>query len=161
MPALGKFPFALLTETILGEERQLELAAPFVFESDTLGKIELEDGFVTDMASIPRLFWRIFPPSGRYTAAAIVHDWLYWFQAKESHLTPKIRITRKQADNVLMEAMTALGVPWLTRQTIYRAVRVGGGIAWRGNYERRTGQPYPKNNSDLMPDFYRNRHVKK
>ncbi|MCX6553376.1 MAG: DUF1353 domain-containing protein, partial [Acidobacteria bacterium] len=38
-------------------------------------------GFVTDFASIPRLFWRLVPPTGDtgnpYGLAAVPHDWLY------------------------------------------------------------------------------------
>jgi len=34
-------------------------------------------GFITDLASTPRLFWRIFPPFGLHEYAAIAHDFLY------------------------------------------------------------------------------------
>ncbi len=37
--------------------------------------------FVTDLASIPAIFFQILPPDGPYTFPAIVHDWLYWHQA--------------------------------------------------------------------------------
>jgi hypothetical protein len=36
--------------------------------------------------------------------------------------------TRKEAGDLLLEGMTVCGVPWLRRQTIYRAVRLFG---WR------------------------------
>ena len=39
--------------------------------------VEIPNGFITDFASVPRLFWNIFPPIGNYRNAAIVHDYLY------------------------------------------------------------------------------------
>ena len=45
-------------------------------------------GFVTDGASVPRLLWWLFPPTGRYFKAAAVHDWLldggyHWREANK------------------------------------------------------------------------------
>src|SRR5262249_35732270 len=37
-------------------------------------------GFVTDFASVPRLFWSLLPPIGRYGYAALFHDYVYWQQ---------------------------------------------------------------------------------
>ncbi|EIP96815.1 Protein of unknown function (DUF1353) [Opitutaceae bacterium TAV1] len=161
MMTAAKFPLPLHTETLLEEERTLRLLAPFAFESSLLGTITVEADFHTDLASIPRIFWRIFPPAGKYTAAAIIHDWLYWNQSTRYNDTADVRIRREQADEVFIEAMCEIGVGWLTRHTIYRAVRLGGGTAWAGNYKSRTGYPYPKKHSPLHPDFYRNRHIKR
>jgi len=33
-------------------------------------------GFEFDGASVPRILWSIFPPIGRYTSAALLHDYL-------------------------------------------------------------------------------------
>lgn len=38
--------------------------------------LEVPDGFVTDGASVPRALWWLFPPTGRYFLAAVVHDYL-------------------------------------------------------------------------------------
>ena len=35
-------------------------------------------GFVTDLASIPRVFWSVLRPDGEYAYAAVIHDYLYW-----------------------------------------------------------------------------------
>lgn len=158
---LKQFPLPLVTRTILGRERAIVLEKPFTFESTRLGQIEILAGFFCDLASIPRLFWRIFPPAGKYTAAAIVHDFLYWNQATAENATNNILITRDDADATFLEAMEALGVGWFTRKTIYRAVRIGGSSSWSDNYEKRTGKPYPTTPSARLPDFYRNRHTKR
>ena len=34
-------------------------------------------GFRTDLASSPRILWPILPPFGRWSAAAVLHDYLY------------------------------------------------------------------------------------
>lgn len=80
-------------------------------------------GFVTDFASIPRVFWSALPPDGTYTYAAILHDYLYWTQ----------QVTRNDADLVLRHAMADFKVPSVTIETIYAGVRAGGGVAWRDN----------------------------
>src|ERR1700709_1690961 len=60
-------------------------------QSDTV--IRVPRGFVTDFASIPQGFWSLnLSPNGRYSKAAIVHDFLYWTQA----------CSRDQADNLLV-----------------------------------------------------------
>jgi hypothetical protein len=84
------------------------------------GVIVVSAGFVTDLASIPRLFWDILPPFGKYTEAAVIHDWLY-----RCHLFP-----RAICDAVLLEAMQLCGVGWISRQIIYRNVRAFGWAAW-------------------------------
>jgi hypothetical protein len=90
-------------------------------------------GFVTDFASIPQAFWATgLSPNGRYSKAAIVHDYLYWMQG----------CTRKQADNILMIAMKESEVDVPTRTAIYEGVRFGGDSAWDGNAsERARGLP--------------------
>lgn len=86
--------------------------------------VRVPEGFVTDFASVPRAFWRILPPTGQYGKAAVVHDYLY--------RTPG-PWTRKQADDTFKEAMERLGVSWLTRHTMWMAVRTFGGPAYKGN----------------------------
>lgn len=81
--------------------------------------IRVPKGFVTDFASIPRGLWNIFPPMGKYNGAAIVHDYLYRRTIWE----------RQTCDQVFEEAMQVLGVNWLSRKLIYRAVRLFGGHA--------------------------------
>lgn len=96
-------------------------------------------GFVTDFASIPRLFWTLLPPDGAYAFAAIIHDYLYWYQP----------VARDEADLVLKYAMEDFKIGPVTIQAIYAAVRAGGGSAWRSNAalkaagERRILKIYP------------------
>lgn len=80
-------------------------------------------GFVTDFASIPRIFWSLLPPDGLYTFAAIIHDYLYWEQPG----------SREEADLTLRFAMEDLKVGAATITAIYSGVRAGGGSPWVNN----------------------------
>lgn len=109
------------------DERTSRLLQPLVFQSDELGyDVTVPAGFNTDFASNLKLFWNIIPPMGRYGRGAVVHDFLYQTQTCE----------RAKADAVLMEGMIAGGTPWLTRQTIYHAVRLFGWAAWNSDRKR-------------------------
>ncbi|MGH8083501.1 MAG: DUF1353 domain-containing protein [Lysobacter sp.] len=90
---------------------------------ETLPPVRVPVGFVTDFASIPRPFWSLIPRDGQYTFAAIIHDFLYWDQS----------MPREQADLVFKYAMQDFKVPAATISIIHKAVRVGGGGAWKGN----------------------------
>lgn len=80
-------------------------------------------GFVTDLASIPRIFWSLLPTDGIYTFPAIVHDYLYWTQ----------KYPRETADIVFRYGMADMKVSTVAASAIYTAVRVGGGSAWADN----------------------------
>lgn len=77
-------------------------------------------GFVTDFASIPRFLWAIVPPWGQHGKAAVVHDFLY-----KSHL-----FSRKESDDIFLDAMTVLGVGKFKRTAMWMAVRSFGWYAW-------------------------------
>jgi hypothetical protein len=80
-------------------------------------------GFVTDFASVPRIFWSLLRPDGNYTHPAIVHDYLYWTQT-----TP-----REDADHILRIMMDDFSVDATSAGAIYAAVRTFGGMAWDSN----------------------------
>jgi|SRR5215211_2109771 len=73
----------------------------------------------TDFASVPRVFVWFLPRYGRYTRAAILHDYLWRVEV------PAGRISRIDADGVFRRAMRELGVPFLRRWIMWAAVRWG------------------------------------
>jgi hypothetical protein len=87
--------------------------------------VKIPIGFVTDLASIPRVFWNLLPPQARYTYPAIVHDYLYWEQPCD----------RDTADRVLKLAMQEMEVGEATILSIYEAVHLGGASSWSSNAE--------------------------
>jgi len=94
-------------------QRPFCLLAPLVYHSDLIGHIEVPKGYRTDFASVPRFFWRILPPTGRYSRAAVVHDYLCDTRPVDS----------KTAAEVFLEAMKHARVPVWKRTIMYRAVR--------------------------------------
>jgi len=134
-----------------------EVYTPFEYHigsEDSNDIITIPKGMSTDFASVPRLLWAILPPDGQYTAATIVHDFLYFMNGikiaiqsgsrmiyiKEKYpflLGYKIKDfkfrKRSECDRIFLEAMQVLEVPWWKRKVMYAAVRAGGWIPWN-NY---------------------------
>jgi hypothetical protein len=75
----------------------------------TTGRIEVPIGFVTDLASVPPIFFSLLRPDGEYAYPAILHDYLYWVQ----------RTSRDEADTVFKVAMQDFGVEPFKIATIY------------------------------------------
>ena len=107
--------------------RLFVLAEPICYEVGGLGSgepIDVPKGFVTDFASIPRIFLPIIGQEhGR--RAAIVHDWLYATDGLNG------KYTRQQCDQIFLEALGILDVSWVKRHLMYLAVRAGGWLPWR------------------------------
>lgn len=77
--------------------------------------ITVPAGFRTDLASVPRLFWRLLPRDGHdYRSAAVVHDYLIG-QTSWSH-----------AADVFSEALQDNGTGPLRRALMVGAVRLWG-----------------------------------
>jgi len=106
-----------------GDSRIFELTAPFRYFS-VIGEITVPAGFLTDGASVPKVFWNIFSPFGSYFPAALIHDFLY-------SRTSTWHISRLEVDEIFLAAMQDVGVGWITRRTIYRAVRLGGWVNYK------------------------------
>lgn len=95
------------------------LLTPVVYLSHNRGLIRavVPAGYVTDFASVPRLLWFFTPPSGEYTLAAIVHDWLI------TDALPAGAVTSPQVDAEFRRAMESLGVRFVRRWLMWAGVR--------------------------------------
>ena len=113
-----------LSASITGDGKYWILDKPLEFEVDNQTYF-VPQGFVTDFASVPRVFWIAFPACSKYTPAAVVHDYLYWVQPENC--------SKECADKVLLSAMQSSNVKWVTSQAIYRAVDLFGKDAWNDN----------------------------
>lgn len=71
--------------------------------------VDVPRGYLMDGASVPRALWSIIPPWGSYGAATIVHDILCEYLQLTVEGVP-CKISRKQADDILLEAMKVLNV---------------------------------------------------
>ena len=94
-----------------------------ILESGEVIVIKVPKGYVTDGASIPKFFHRIFHPFATESYwASMVHDYIY------SDLYYKF--SKEFADNLFKEMINRDGGSWLMVNGFYRAVRLninGGG----------------------------------
>ncbi len=131
---MSSFTEDLVVKKIAGRMWQVEREFEYhVGNKEGKVVITVPKGFQTDFASVPRLFWMIIPPDGKYTQAAVVHDFLY-----HKHLH-----SRYVSDRIFLEAMTVLEVPKWKRLVMYRAVRIFGGFVWE---TRKKGKKNEKSN---------------
>jgi|SRR6185437_5424361 len=128
MPFLSNDPLVLEYKTGI----TWKVVNPFTYIIDDTTKVTVPTGFCTDLTSVPQLFWNIFPPpGGMYGKAAVIHDYIYYYGTVYNYKDNiNQSITRKQADQVFMQAMNDLNVPWYTRYTLYIGLRVGGWNTW-------------------------------
>lgn len=123
---------AVLTDPILtpiAGSFNWRVDVPFSVMDDVLGKIEIPQGFISDLGSIPRIFWNIIPPEGPATAGYLIHDWLY---AKQF-------CSRYDADNCLLRLMTLLGIGYFVRYAVYWNLRAFGWKAWADDANKMGG----------------------
>lgn len=99
---------------------KIELIEDLVYTDIHLGKVIVPKGFRSDLASIPNVVQNIIPKVGPYDGAATVHDWLYCIQTT----------TRAEADHIFLRIMKASKVNYITRYTIFWAVRLFAKFAW-------------------------------
>ena len=104
-------------------KNQWVIIRDFRYNSPKYGLITVPCGFCTDGASIPSLLWGVIgsPWAGNYPEAAVIHDYTY-FEKK---------FTRAECDKIFLEAMGILGVSFLKRRLMYRALRIFGWLAWK------------------------------
>ena len=76
-------------------------------------------GFRTDFASVPRVVVWLIPRFGRYTLAAVLHDWLVTEGISGGAVSPR------DADGLFRRALRELDVPPLRRWLMWCGVRWG------------------------------------
>ena len=114
-----------------GKQFRLYFNFSYLWKRENI-EIHVASGFVTDFASIPRIFRIIIPKLGRQNKAAVVHDAIY----QGEYTTPntdldKWPLTRKEADMIFLDGMKDLGVVKWKRFLMYYSVRIGGWTSWR------------------------------
>ena len=85
--------------------------------------LRIPEGLETDLASIPRIIQSLIPLVGNHLQAAIVHDMCY---------RNKVGVSKKDADDMFLDSMRELGVPWWKRTIMYQAVNVFGSSSFKG-----------------------------
>ena len=96
---------------------------PGINQPPSLPDVVVPVGFVTDLTSVPPVFFSYLRPDGPYAYAAIIHDWLYWEQT----------IARETADEILDLGMSDFKVDGAKRTIITTAVKTFGKGPWNQN----------------------------
>ena len=118
--AKDTFPEPLDYRSIMGTSK-IQIIKRFTAIT-SIGVIYVPAGFVSDGASVPQIFWSIFPPFGKYLEAAVVHDYIY------EELCHKF--TKEKADRVFKELLKVLRISSVKRNTMYQCVKYGGKGGW-------------------------------
>ncbi len=110
-----------LSLTKITGTRKWKVTKAFDFVLDGM-VLTVPKGFETDLASTPRFAWAVFPKSGIYTEASVIHDCLY----RDG------QIKRKSCDKVFKKALRYCGVGAIRANLMYQAVRLGGSSSYKG-----------------------------
>ena len=114
--------------------RNWRLIRAVAYKTDAGETVEIPVAFVTDFASIPRIFWPILPPAGDagdpYDLAAVPHDRLYSHRKIRRADGTERAITRAEADALFHEILLYVGVTRWKAWVMYHAVRAFGWTVW-------------------------------
>ena len=103
---------------ILGNDKTVE----------SLGySVTVKKGFDFDGASIPKWLWSIYgsPLNGDYVVASLIHDGLYASQ----------KLSKNLSDKIFLDIMKQSNVGYIKRTSMYLAVKLFGGKAWKKSNE--------------------------
>lgn len=87
-------------------------------------------GYVTDFATVPRVFTWLLPTFGDYTAAAILHDYLL------TDLVAQEKLSSRDADGIFRRVCAELSVPPRRYWLMWAGVRLGALGSSRRKYQR-------------------------
>lgn len=99
-----------------------ELTEDFHYDSDSRGRVVVEAGFITNLASIPPIARPyINPDDPQILGPSVIHDNDYVKQL----------ISREVADATLREGTLCLGMRPTKAALVHRMVRLFGGSHWK------------------------------
>ena len=120
----AKFLTPLRTEKI-GAQRWL-LIDDLVFQSTDLKAVMIAPrGFQTDLASIPRSLWTLFPKVDIWDQPAVMHDAGYANALMTEH-GDRVFMIKPLCDRLFNEGLKVVGVNPFKRQLMYRLVSMFG-----------------------------------
>jgi hypothetical protein len=123
------FKSKLIVEVPLIDNGYRTLQQDLIYETPFRSFI-IPKGFKTDYASVPKVFWNILPPTGVYTYAAVLHDYLYHTGI----------VSKEDADKLFYDVMLELGVSKVKAYGMYKAVDMFGFKAWNDHKKRRDNE---------------------
>jgi len=101
------------------DEDTWQLVEPLTYIGSQGDTFTVPAGYRTDYASVPRILVWYIAKSGRWTRAAILHDWLL------TELVESGRLRSNDADGLFRAALRDLEVPPVKRRLMWVGVRWG------------------------------------
>lgn len=80
-------------------------------------------GFITDLCTVPKWLWHIFPPFGNYLIAYIIHDFLY--------IGDRTGLNRLLVDQEMLRWANVVHKNKWDNKIRYAAVRIFGWLYWK------------------------------
>ena len=109
----------------MGDDESWALLSDLVYESDLLCcPVTVPKGFITDLASVPRVPIIFDLWGNRAHHEAVIHDYLYTIGS-----VPDVSIGK--ANKVFLEAMRVRGKPYYIAAPMYEGVCLGGFCHWK------------------------------
>jgi len=118
---MSQFTSKLIVEPIGNGFWELQVGFEYhvgEYPSDEI--ITVPKGFITDFASVPKIFWPIINPVGEHGKAAVIHDYCYATAC----------YNKSRSDKIFLEGMEVLEVEKWKRETMYHVVVWFGWFAW-------------------------------
>lgn len=120
-----------------GDKKRWVVTQTVTFEVDFKGSgvtVTPPLGLQTDLASVPKPALPIFNRFGLWTVAAVIHDFLYAGHTVMNG--SEIPVTRKECDQIFLDAMLVSGVKKSRACVMYAAVRTFGSYAYWNSHRR-------------------------
>jgi hypothetical protein len=97
------------------KETLWQLKKSVIVENNIGETVIIPEGFETDFASVPKIFWSLISTVGHYNLAALVHDYYYTYKIKPRAFADKQFLTwmtfvspKTKFRNILMYIMVRL-----------------------------------------------------
>jgi hypothetical protein len=94
-----------------------------LLKTEVILAVHVPKGFITDGATVPRVFWPIFPPISMYLEATVLHDYLI-----------SIGANRYEADKLFRKACTHYKVGRIVTTIMFYSVVAYGFIRQTKDY---------------------------
>lgn len=129
-------PFAALDVPVdIRPDGLYELTAPLTWTGSKGDAVTVPAGFLSDLASVPRMFRALIDVAGRHDRAAIVHDFACESLRVGVDAGTPYPISPADVDGMFRAILHELGVGRLMRNFYWAGVRWGA----LGSYYRRAG----------------------
>lgn len=104
--------------------RRWTFTHPWQVELEYYGWVTIPKGFITDGATVPRILYWLFSPTGALFVPSLVHDYCLVNHALHTVNGP-VGVDNDTADMIFYRMLISQGTPKVTSKVAYWGVRLG------------------------------------